>query len=96
MKVFYRWAYTAITRASNKLFCINPPYFNSYFKYDVYFKRSCQADQTLSGNKIETEEIEIDSLLDEEMNKLQIIMNLFLYKIYLSDYFIQLNLYILI
>lgn len=27
---FYRWAYTAITRASKKLFCINPPYFNSF------------------------------------------------------------------
>jgi hypothetical protein len=22
---FYRWAYTAVTRASNKLFCVNPP-----------------------------------------------------------------------
>jgi hypothetical protein len=27
---FYRWAYTAITRASECLFCINPPYFNSF------------------------------------------------------------------
>ena len=27
---FYRWAYTAITRASQKLYCINPPYFSSF------------------------------------------------------------------
>lgn len=27
---FYRWAYTAITRASKKLFCVNPPYFSSF------------------------------------------------------------------
>jgi hypothetical protein len=27
---FYRWAYTAVTRASQKLFCINPPYFSSF------------------------------------------------------------------
>ena len=27
---FYRWGYTAITRASKKLFCINPPYFSSF------------------------------------------------------------------
>ena len=27
---FYRWAYTAITRAARKLFCINPPCFNSF------------------------------------------------------------------
>lgn len=27
---FYRWAYTAVTRASDQLFCINPPYFSSF------------------------------------------------------------------
>jgi len=27
---FYCWAYTAVTRASKKLFCINPPYFSSF------------------------------------------------------------------
>lgn len=27
---FYRWAYTAITRASQRLYALNPPYFNSY------------------------------------------------------------------
>jgi hypothetical protein len=27
---FYRWAYTAITRASQSLYCINPPYFSSF------------------------------------------------------------------
>ena len=28
---FYRWAYTAITRAEKKLYNINPPYFNSVY-----------------------------------------------------------------
>ncbi len=27
---FFRWAYTAVTRASEKLFCINPPFFSSF------------------------------------------------------------------
>ncbi len=27
---FFRWAYTAITRASSKLYVLNPPHFNSY------------------------------------------------------------------
>ena len=27
---FYRWAYTAVTRASEKLYCINPPTFSSF------------------------------------------------------------------
>jgi energy-coupling factor transporter ATP-binding protein EcfA2 len=27
---FYRWAYTAVTRASNNLYCINSPYFSSF------------------------------------------------------------------
>jgi len=27
---FYRWAYTAVTRASKKMYCINPPCFNSF------------------------------------------------------------------
>lgn len=27
---FYRWAYTAVTRPSKKLFCINPPYFHPF------------------------------------------------------------------
>lgn len=31
-KDFYRWAYTAITRSSKKLFCLNAPYFNSFSK----------------------------------------------------------------
>ncbi|NMB52447.1 MAG: AAA family ATPase, partial [Bacteroidales bacterium] len=29
-EMFYRWAYTAVTRASRKLFCINPPYLSSF------------------------------------------------------------------
>lgn len=27
---FYRWAYTAITRSSQRLYCIEPPYFSPY------------------------------------------------------------------
>ncbi len=83
---FYRWAYTAITRASNKLFCINPPYFNSYSSMTFISKEVADAYQTLSGNKIETEEIEIDSLLNEEMNKLKIYNE----PIFLQDLFIRL------
>lgn len=83
---FYRWSYTAITRASNKLFCINPPYFNSYSSMTFISKEVADAYQTLSGNKIGTEEIEIDSILDEEMNKLQIYNE----PIFVQDLFIRL------
>lgn len=83
---FYRWAYTAITRASNKLFCINPPYFNSYSSMTFISREVSDAHQNLSGNKIETKEIEIDSLLDEEMNKLQIYNE----PIFVQDLFIRL------
>lgn len=56
---FYRWAYTAITRASETLFCINPPYFNSFS--GMYFVESSLQDtlDRLTGKSSETEMIEI-------------------------------------
>ena len=62
---FYRWAYTAVTRASNKLFCINPPYFSSFSGMnfiDVYVQ---QAFNQLTGQSNPPTEINISEVLPE-------------------------------
>lgn len=56
---FYRWAYTAITRAARKLFCINPPCFNSFSGMsfiDINVKNSFDE---LTGKSIKPIEMEI-------------------------------------
>ena len=55
---FYRWAYTAITRAARKLFCINPPCFNpfsgmSFFDVNVQNSFHEQTDKSIKPIKIE-------------------------------------------
>ncbi|MDG4945753.1 AAA family ATPase [Weeksellaceae bacterium KMM 9713] len=54
---FYRWAYTAITRASEKLYCINPPYFNSYSFMNFVDVEVQQAYHELLGQTHKKEEI---------------------------------------
>lgn len=47
--MFYRWAYTAVTRASKKLFCINPPYFSSFSRMNFIDVNVQQAFNELTG-----------------------------------------------
>ncbi len=56
---FYRWAYTAITRASKKLFCINPPCFNSFSGISFIDVNVQNSFQELTGNSIKPIEIEL-------------------------------------
>jgi hypothetical protein len=65
---FYRWAYTAVTRASGKLFALNPPYFNSYSSMTFLDERVANAMETLTGKKITAEELLID---DEAYRELE-------------------------
>jgi len=62
---FYRWAYTAVTRASKKLFCINPPYFSSFSGMNFIDVNVQQAFNELTGQKIPATEININEVLPE-------------------------------
>lgn len=46
---FYRWAYTAITRGSDKLYCVNPPYFSSFTGLSFISKEVEEAQFDLTG-----------------------------------------------
>ncbi len=62
---FYRWAYTAVTRASKKLFCINPPYFSSFSGMTFIDENVQKAFNQLIGQSNPTIEININEVLPE-------------------------------
>lgn len=62
---FYRWAYTAVTRASKKLFCINPPYFSSFSGMNFIDMNVQKAFNELTGQSNPTIEININEVLPE-------------------------------
>jgi len=62
---FYRWAYTAITRASKKLFCINPPFFSSFSGMNFIDVNVQQAFNELTGQSNPTIEININEVIPE-------------------------------
>jgi hypothetical protein len=70
---FYRWAYTAITRASNKLFCINPPYFSSFSGMEFVDVDVQNAFQVLTGNHAPSLEIELNDEIKSELGKFNLI-----------------------
>lgn len=63
--MFYRWAYTAVTRASKKLFCINPPYFSSFSGMNFIDVNVQQALNELTGQTTPVTEINIEEVLPE-------------------------------
>ena len=82
---FYRWAYTAITRASKKLFALNPPFFNSYSAMTFLDVTVLNALSELTGTKIQTEEISLDNELLQKLSN----FNLLEQHIPLQDHFIK-------
>jgi len=62
---FYRWAYTAITRASDLLYCINPPYFSSFSEMLFVDSNVQEAFYKLSGPKSQTTEVNIRKVQTE-------------------------------
>lgn len=62
---FYRWAYTAVTRASKKLFCVNPPYFSSFSGMSFIDVNVQQAFNELTGQSNPITEININEVLPE-------------------------------
>jgi hypothetical protein len=68
-KSFYRWAYTAVTRASKKLFAVDPPCFNSYSSLTVIDNSIAEALHQLSGSELHQIEIEPDDLLIRQLDE---------------------------
>ena len=62
---FYRWAYTAVTRASEKLFCINPPYFTSFSEMSFVGIDVQKALSELEGKKSSSIEVNYSDVLPE-------------------------------
>lgn len=63
--MFYRWAYTAVTRASKKLFCINPPRFSSFSGMSFIDINVQQALNTLTGQSNPVVEINFSEVFPE-------------------------------
>lgn len=60
---FYRWAYTAVTRASRRLFCINPPFFSSFSGMNFIDVNVQQSFNELTGQSNPTIEININEVM---------------------------------
>lgn len=84
-KDFYRWAYTAITRASNKLYTLNPPYFNSYSSMTFLDQSVINSFNELTGKQIQTEELNIDKEMLEALSKFKILEQ----TVQIQDHFIK-------
>ncbi|MFZ4377096.1 MAG: ATP-dependent DNA helicase [Saprospiraceae bacterium] len=82
---FYRWAYTAITRASKTLYALNPPFFNSYSAMAFLDVAVINSLNELTGEKVQTEEIS----LDDELLKQLSVFNLVKEPIQIQDHFIK-------
>lgn len=87
---FYRWAYTAVTRASKQLFAINPPCFNSYSRMAIVNTGAIQAFNNLTGGQLEPDEVTLDKELLARLEK----FNLLEQPIPIQDHFIKVYLHI--
>ena len=83
---FYRWAYTAITRASKVLYALNPPFFNSYSSIAFLNENVIDSLNELNGNQIQ-EELNIDNEILQDLIK----MNLSDEPVQLQNHFIILR-----
>jgi hypothetical protein len=68
---FYRWAYTAITRASKVLYALNPPFFNSYSSIAFLDENVINSLNELNGNQIQ-EELNIDNEILQDLIKMNL------------------------
>jgi hypothetical protein len=84
---FYRWAYTAITRASQKLYAINPPFFNSYSSMTLIEAGVINSLNELTGNEIQEEELIIDNEMLQQLTH----FNLLDKSVQLQDHFIKVH-----
>lgn len=85
---FYRWAYTAITRASKKLYCINPPRFNSFSSMVFVDEKIQSSIQELTGDHSASSEVVIDNELRKYLSQ----FNLNIEDLSLQEHFLNLKL----
>jgi len=84
---FYRWAYTAVTRSSKKLNCINPPYFTSFSTLSFVPVSIQEAFLDMTGTVLQSEEIVLDHETIQEM----VTLGLSEEKLQFQDHFIELR-----
>jgi len=84
---FYRWAYTAITRASKTLYALNPPFFNSYSAMALLDLNVVDSLNELSRKTVQTEEIKVDQELLANLSSFDLLNQ----HIRIQDHFIQVN-----
>jgi tRNA A37 threonylcarbamoyladenosine biosynthesis protein TsaE len=70
---FYRWAYTAITRASKKLFCINPPHFTSFSELTYTDVNVQKAYDQLSGQSSLVIKVELTDEINDALKQFGLI-----------------------
>jgi len=70
---FYRWAYTAITRASKTLYALNPPYFNSYSSMTLLDESVFDTLKSLGPEQVQTEEISLGNELLQHLSVLNLL-----------------------
>lgn len=84
-EMFYRWAYTAITRASKTLYAINPPFFNSYSSMTFVDDLAIKSMEELTGYSI----VAIDIQLDNDILQRLTSFNVLEQPIQIQDHFIK-------
>ncbi len=84
---FYKWAYTAITRATKKLYTLNAPLFNAYSSMAIMDFSVVNAINELTGTQVQTEEVELDSELLKQISE----YNLLDQPIAVQDHFIKIR-----
>ena len=69
---FYRWAYTAVTRASKTLYAVNPPFFDSYSTMTFIDNVVVNSLRELTGSQLKMEEIIVDEECNDAITKFNI------------------------
>lgn len=82
---FYRWAYTAITRASKILYALNPPFFNSYSNMAFMDTTVINSLNELTGQQLLSEEITMDDEIMEQLQQFKLLEQ----PIQFQDHFIK-------
>ena len=70
---FFRWAYTAITRASSKLYVLNPPHFNSYSAMAIVDLQVQKTVEGITGNKSEPDVLIVDEYLSSVLGSYKLL-----------------------
>ncbi len=69
---FYRWAYTAVTRASGKLYALNPPTFTPYSNMTFVDPVALKTLQDMAGVKAMAKEVVLDEKLQKQLAELKL------------------------